>query len=82
VARPRKVTNEEVLDAIQELHKEGFESFNSSELGDRIGLSRPSVNRRLTELAEKGLIHWSKFRNAYGHRRYTVSILGEDMADA
>lgn len=74
--RPRKVPNEVVLEAIIEL-VDAEVAFSSEELGKKIDLSRPTVNRRLKELDEDNLIRVSPYRDENGHRRYSVRVLAK-----
>lgn len=72
--RPRKVDNAAILDAIVRLTDDGTQ-FNSTDLGDAVGLSRPTVNRRLKEMDEQNLLRVKPFRDDNGHRRYAVKVL-------
>lgn len=72
--RPRKVDNDEILTLVHQLVEKGAE-FSSQELGDSVGLSRPTINRRLREMNEQNLLRVKPYRDKNGHRRYTVKIL-------
>lgn len=74
--RPRKVPNEVVLGTIIQLIDDGTE-FNSSEVGAKIGLSRPTVNRRLKEMDDADWLRVKPYRDDSGHRRYTVRVLAK-----
>lgn len=74
--RPRKVENDEILVIIKRLVDENAE-FSSEYLGAQVGLSRPTINRRLREMDEKNLIRVKHHRDNNGHRRYTVKVLAK-----
>ena len=74
--RPRKVQNEAILDVIDSLNG-NQEQYSSPDIGKALGLSRPTVNRRLQEMDGENWIRVKRFRDDMGHRRYTVRILAK-----
>lgn len=74
--RPRKVSNEELLAVVMELN-ESDADYSSESIGDRLSLSRPTVNRRLKEMDGEDWIRVTSFRDDFGHRRYTVRVLAK-----
>jgi DNA-binding MarR family transcriptional regulator len=76
MARPRTVSYEDILVAILGLNEQHF-SFPSELLGQAVGASRPTINRRLKEMDAQDLIRLKPFRDEAGHRRYTVSVLSK-----
>lgn len=74
--RPRKVTNEEILGVIMALNEKDAD-YSSETIGEEIGLSRPTVNRRLKEMDQDDWIRVKPFRDENGHRRYTVRVLAK-----
>lgn len=79
--RPRKIQNEELLSAIMELN-EADADYSSEEIGEKVGLSRPTVNRRLKEMDEEDWIRVKPFRDDNGHRRYTIRVLAKGRKKA
>lgn len=74
--RPRKIQNEVVLDAILQFLDDEAD-FNSTDVGEKVGLSRPTVNRRLKEMDEANWLRVRPYRDGNGHRRYTVRVLAK-----
>lgn len=74
--RPRKVPNEAIVDAILALQEDGIE-FGSPYLGEQVGLSRPTINRRLREMDEQNWLRVKQYRDDTGHRRYTIRVLAK-----
>lgn len=74
--RPRKVSNEVVLGTIMQFLDDEVE-FNSADVGEKIGLSRPTVNRRLREMDDANWLRVKPYRDDNGHRRYNVRVLAK-----
>lgn len=74
--RPRKVTNEQLLALVMELNEDDAD-YSSERIGEQLGVSRPTVNRRLQEMSDDDWVRVAPFRDEYGHRRYTVRVLAK-----
>lgn len=74
--RPRTVTNEQVLSVVMALN-ESDADYSSQTIGEQVGLSRPTVNRRLKEMDQEDWLRIKPFRDENGHRRYTVRVLAK-----
>lgn len=74
--RPRKIANEEILSVIMALNEQDAD-YSSQSIGDQVGLSRPTINRRLQEMDEDDWVRVQPFRDGNGHRRYTVRVLAK-----
>lgn len=72
--RPRKVSNATIMEAILRFTEQGVD-FSSEILGEQVGVSRPTINRRLKEMDEKGWLRVKPYRDEFGHRRYAVKVL-------
>lgn len=57
-------TMENYLEAIYELSSEG-EGARVSDIAKRLGVSKASTNSAIVSLAEKGLIHYEKYREIF-----------------